>query len=198
MDRLASAPDRADYDDVRDFLRDWESYWDNMEPTGAAVLARAARLANDAAVAVALQIGRIRDGFNSRDPDAFWTALIDVEFLISSLWKMHLAGKLTQSVQGQDWTPLDEFDRAVPNLKLMRDVIQHVDEYGRDATERRHTHPQTGRKVGRRSLHSQMGISGDSFHWLGGTIDFAQAQDAAATLLAAIRVARDGSASTSP
>jgi len=104
---------------------------------------------------------------------------------------MRLAGKLAQTVQGQEWTALREFDSAIPDLKLMRDVAQHVDEYGRDADGRRHTHPRTGRRVGRRSLRSQMGVSRDSFHWLGGTIDFAQARDAAVTLLSAIRAARD-------
>jgi hypothetical protein len=110
---MKSAPKREDYDDIRDFIRDWETYWDQTEPTGLAVLVRAAMVANDAAVAVEMQLGRIREGLRSRDPDAFWEVLIDVEFPISSLWKVRLAGNLARSVMGQTWTALREFDTAV-------------------------------------------------------------------------------------
>lgn len=185
-----AVPDRADYDDVREFLHAWETHWDQTPPSGPAILRRAARLANDAAAAVDLQLGRIRAEVDSADPDAFWTALIDAEFLVASLWKTRLAGRLAQWVQGEDWAGLREFDQALPDLKRMRDVTQHVDEYGRDAESRRHDHPRTGQRVGRRSLHSQMSIGRESFCWLGGTIDFAQARDAAFALLAAIRAVR--------
>jgi len=55
---MKSAPKREDYDDIRDFIRDWETYWDQTEPTGLAVLVRAAMVADDAAVAVDMQLGR--------------------------------------------------------------------------------------------------------------------------------------------
>jgi hypothetical protein len=73
----------------------------------------------------------------------------------------------------------------------MRDVMQHVDEYGRDGAGRRHFHPRTGRQIGRRSLHSQMGFGENSFHWLGDTIDFDRARTASFELMSAIRAARD-------
>jgi hypothetical protein len=143
-----------------------------------------------------MQIGRIRDSFHSRDPDVAWTAFIDIEFLISSLWKMRLAGKLAQSVMGPSWTALGEFDAAIPHLKLMRDVMQHIDEYGQDGEGRRHLNPRTGRWIGRRLLHSQMGFGDNSFNWLGGTLDFDQARDTSLLLLSAIRSARDSAAAT--
>ncbi len=179
---------------IRKFIRDWENYWDNQKPKPSAILRRAASVANDAAVAIEMQLGRIRDGFASRDPDAFWTVQIDIEFLISSLWKMRLAGKLARSVLGQSWTALSEFDRALPHLKLMRDVMEHIDEYGRDADgrARRHYHARTGQLVGRRYLHSQMSHSDKSFNWLGGTLEFDPARVASLQLLSAIREARDG------
>lgn len=147
-------------------------------------------VANDAALAIDMQLGRIRGGFHSKDPDTVWNVLIDIEFLISSLWKMRLAGKLALSVTGRSWTALHDFDVAVPNLKLMRDVMQHLDEYGRDGDSRRHLNPRTGQLVGRRYLHSQTSFDDQSFNWLGGTLDFDQAHGASLQLLSAIRKAR--------
>jgi len=72
---------------------------------------------------------------------------------------------------GPSWTALQEFDQVLPDLKLMRDVAQHIDEYGRDGDNRRHSNPTTGQRVGRRSLHV-MSLGDLSFNWLGGTIDF--------------------------
>jgi hypothetical protein len=87
------------------------------------------------------------------------------------LWRMRLAGNLAQRTMGPSWTALQEFDQVLPDLKLMRDVAQHIDEYGRDGDNRRHSNPTTGQRVGRRSLHV-MSLGDWSFNWLGGTIDF--------------------------
>ena len=191
---MESAPKREDYDEISDFLRDWETYWDQTEPTSPAILARAAQLANEAVVAVDMQLGRIRSGLRSRDPDAFWSVLIDIEFFIATLWKLRLAGNLAHSVMGHSWTALRDFDRAVPDLKLMRDVTQHVDEYGRDGDRRRHSSPTTQQRIGRRSLHT-MSCREQSVHWLGGTIDFDRARTASFELLSAVRAARDQASS---
>jgi len=45
---------------------------------------------------------------------------------------------------GPSWTALQEFDQVLPDLKLMRDVAQHIDEYGRDGDNRRHFNPASG------------------------------------------------------
>jgi hypothetical protein len=115
---MDSAPKREHYRDIREFIRDWDNYWDNVKPSRSAMLRRPAMVANDAAAAIDLQIGRIRDGLHSRDPDAVWTAFIDVEFLISSLWKMRLAAKLTRSVMGQSWAGLRDFRRGRSRLEV--------------------------------------------------------------------------------
>ena len=44
---------------------------------------------------------------------------------------------------GPSWTALQEFDQVL-DLKLMRDVAQHIDEYGRDGDNRRHFNPASG------------------------------------------------------
>jgi hypothetical protein len=193
-DATDSPPNREYYDDIREFIRDWEAYWDKQKPSPSAILRRAARVANDAAVAIDMQLGRIRDGFHSKDPDTQWNVFIEIEFLISSFWKMRLAGKLARSVMGQSWPALREFDSALPHLKPMRDVMEHIDEYGRDADgrARRHYHPRTGQLIGRRYLHSQMSYSYKSFSWLGGTVEFGPARITSLQLLSAVRTARDG------
>ena len=53
--------------------------------TRSGILSRAARLANDAAVAIDMQLGRIHDELGGGDPDALWKALIDVDFLVYAL-----------------------------------------------------------------------------------------------------------------
>lgn len=189
-DAMESAPRRADYADVRDFFHAHETYWDQVTPSRPAILARAAQFANDAAVAIDMQLVRIGDELRGGDPDAFWKALIDVEFLVSALWRMRAAGNLAASAMGKSWTPLDRFNQALPDLELMRHVAQHVDEYGRDGDSRRQFNPTTAELVGRRSLHV-MSFGEWSFNWLGGTIDFDRARKASFALLSAIRTARD-------
>ncbi|OHT67530.1 hypothetical protein BKG67_21500 [Mycobacteroides chelonae] len=130
------APQREDYEDVREFIRDHDAYWNAATPTKLAVLQRAARLANDAAMAIKMQFDRIDGGPMAGDPDGFWKALIDVDFLIAALWRLHLAGRLAQSALGGRWVPLEEFNAALPDLKLMRDVTQHIHEYGTDFDRR--------------------------------------------------------------
>ena len=54
------------------------------------------------------------------------------------------------ATMGPLWTALKKFDQVLPDLNLMRDVAQHIDEYGRDGDNRRHCNPITGQRVGRR------------------------------------------------
>jgi hypothetical protein len=103
---------------------------------------------------------------------------------------MRLAGNLARRTMGPSWTALQEFDQVLPDLKLMRDVAQHIAEYGRDGDNRRHSNPTTGQRVGRRLLHV-MSLGDWSFNWLGGTIDFDRARKASYALLSAIHTARD-------
>lgn len=60
--------------------------------------------------------------------------------------------------------------QALLDLKLMRDVAQHIDEYGRDGGDHRCFNP---------------------ISWLGGTIAFDRAREASYALLSTIRAARD-------
>jgi hypothetical protein len=81
------------------------------------------------------------------------------------------------------------FDQALPHLKLMRDVSQHIAEYGIDGDGRKAINPRTGKPVGRRAL--EVKSLGDTFGWLGGELDLTAADTASMTLLNAIRAERD-------
>ncbi len=71
----------------------------------------------------------------------------------------------------------------------MRDVAQHIDEYGRDGDNRRHCNPITGQRVGRRSLHV-MSLRDLPFNWLGAPL-ISTAGKASDALLSAIHTTRD-------
>jgi hypothetical protein len=185
----AMPPKREDYTDTREFIRDHEAYWDSAVPTNAAVLQRAARLGNDAMMAIRLQLDRIEAGPSQPSDDGYWAVFIDVDFLIAALWRMRQAGVLAKSRIGRWWAPLNAFDQALPHLKLMRDVSQHIAEYGIDGDGRKAINPRTGKPVGRRAL--EVKSLGDTFGWLGGQLDLTAADTASMTLLNAIRTERD-------
>ena len=93
---MESAPKREDYADLRAFVAAHEAYWDGVSPGRSAILSRAARLANDAAVAIDMQLWRIHDELGGGDPDALWKALVDVDFLVCAMedaarWRLDAA-----------------------------------------------------------------------------------------------------------
>lgn len=182
-------PKREDYTDIREFIRDHEAYWDSAAPTNAAVLQQAARLGNDAMMAIRMQLDRIEAGPSQLGEDGYWAVFIDVDFLIAALWRMRQAGMLAKSRIGRWWTPLDAFDRALPDLRLMRDVSQHIAEYGIDGDGRKAINPRTRKPLGRRAL--EVKSLGDTFGWLGGELDLTASETASMTLLNAIRTERD-------
>lgn len=185
----SAPPQRESYTDIREFIRAHEAYWDSAVPTDAAVLQRAARLGNDAMMAIRMQLDRIAAGPSQHGEDGYWAVFIDVDFLIAALWRMRQAGVLAKSRIGRWWAPLDTFDRALPDLKMMRDVSQHIAEYSIDGDGRKAINPRTGKPLGRRAL--EVKSIGDTFRWLGGELDLTTADAASMMLLKAIRAARD-------
>lgn len=149
-------PKREDYTDNREFIRDQEAYWDSAVPTNAAVPQRAARLGNDAMMAIRLQLNRIEAGPSQRNEDGYWEVFIDVDFLIAALWRMRQAGVLAKSRIGRWWAPLNAFDRALPHLKLMRDVNQHIAEYSIDGNGRKQSTRAPGNQWGAEPLRSRV------------------------------------------
>lgn len=116
---------------------------------------------NDAVHAVALQHRRLR----STEPEddtfvmRFWT---DLQFFIVSLRRLRRAAELAtrSDTAAQDVrAALDAFDAAVPSLKTMRNIGEHVDSYALDSPQRH------DKSIDRRQL--EVGEwDGTTFRWL--------------------------------
>lgn len=168
---------------MQDFVDAYEAFHDGRQPTNQATLDRAVRLASESMRAVNLQVRRVR-GSEPEDDEWLFRAWMDLQFLIVALWRLRLVGHLAARIDVGVRKALDVFNRAIPDLKLMRDVAQHLDEYAIDAGH------QTC--VGRRSLEVGR-LNTDEFHWLGGTLNLPQAQQAVEVLYLSIKQARDTS-----
>ncbi len=118
---------------------------------------------------------------------------MDLQFLIVILWRMRQAGVLALSA-GLDAERLREalarFDTQLPDLKRMRDVAQHFDEYAVDGPGRRHARPGRSGKVGRRMLEVGSWDS-SQFRWLDGSISFEIADRASRELYSVVVGVRD-------
>jgi hypothetical protein len=147
-------------------------------------LERARSLANEAMFTVSLQCRRIR----SKEPedDVFvmrWWA--DLQFLIVALRRLRRAAELAirvEPVKDVLSLALRTFDDALPQLAIMRKVGEHIDDYALDSSKRRH------KNVGRGLL--QVGSwDGDTYHWLGKSLNIDAAHEAAYRLFSAITAA---------
>ncbi|MFT4264074.1 MAG: hypothetical protein QM572_11880 [Nocardioides sp.] len=190
-----SVPRRENFDEVGDFIAAHETFRDAQAPTGLAVLERAVRLGGDSLRGIATQVRRIR-GREPEDDDWPGRAWMDLQFLIVILWRMRQAGALALSADTSAdrlRAALARFDAQVPDLKRMRDVAQHYEEYAVDGRGRRHVRPGRADKIGRRML--DVGEwNGSRFNCLGGSIDFEVAGRASQDLFTAIVKARDEAA----
>lgn len=170
---------------MQDFIDAYEAFHDGRQPTNQATLERAVRLASESMRAVDLQVRRIR-GSEPEDDEWLFRAWMDLQFLIVALWRLRLVGHLAARINDGVQKALKVFNREIPDLKLMRDVAQHLDEYAIDAGHQR--------CVGHRSL--EVGdLNTDEFQWLGGTLNLPQARQAAVVLYLSIKQARDASIS---
>jgi hypothetical protein len=191
-------PHREDFDDVREFIAAHESFHDAQPPTPLAILERAVRLGSDSLHGITLQIRRIQ---GTEPEDAEWWARLwlDCQFLVMVLWRMRQAGVLaTQAKIERDRLrrALAQFDAKLPDLKRMRDVAQHFEEYAVDGKGRRHFRSSKKAKIGRRQLEVGSWDVDEAGHltryrWLDGVIDFQLATDASWALYREIQAIRD-------
>jgi|GEM_PF-1613127 hypothetical protein len=187
-----SAPRREDFDDIREFIAAHEAFHDAHPPTTLAILERAVRLGSDSLWGMGVQIRRVR-GSEPEDDEWWARTWMDLQFLIVVLWRMRQSGVLALSA-GTDTERLQEalahFDTQLPDLKRMRDVAQHFDEYAVDGPGRRHARPGRSDKVGRRMLEVGSWDS-SQFRWLDGSINFAIADRASRELYSIIVTVRN-------
>jgi hypothetical protein len=135
-------------------------------PTDTATVSRAGRLANRAVWTLQLQRDRLRS-FDPMDDDCMFQLWADLEFFIVTLHRLRKAAELMRKVavvKRQVTVALREFDRAIPQLATMRDVLAHIDDYATDRDSRHHG------TISRRQLEVLSG-DGKVMRWLGYEID---------------------------
>lgn len=156
-----------------------------MPASPAVTYERARRLANIALWGVSLQCRRLA---SSEPEDATfvlrrWT---DFDFLIVCLTRLRRAATLAArvpQVRGQMVEAIAAFDAALPSLRRMRNVAEHIDDY---ATEQGRETP----FVPRQSLEvSMMSVDGMELNWIGGHLNAAEALVASRRLFEAMKVA---------
>ncbi|HXJ18984.1 MAG TPA: hypothetical protein VMT03_02035 [Polyangia bacterium] len=139
----------------------------------AAVSDRALSLANEAMFTVDLQVRRVR-GHEPEDEVFVLRWWADLQFLIVALRRLRRAAQL--GLHGLEETraaidgAIKAFDEDLPDLTVMRNVGEHIDDYARGRGRHREVRP-GGLQVG--------GFDGTTFRWLNRepTIDEAEGPD---------------------
>lgn len=152
-------------------------------PSDAATIERAHSLANEAIHMVALQRRRLQSE-EPEDETFIFRRWADFQFFIVSLRRLRQAALLAArptAGKAAIESAISEFDDSLPDLRKMRNVGEHVDEY---AVERGRD-----RSVSRRAL--QVGtFNATTLEWLGERLDADEALAAAERLYGAIKDAR--------
>lgn len=107
----------------------------------------------------------------------------DFDFLIVTLTRLRRAAKLAATVpeiKAMLLIALNEFDLALPNLKKLRDVAEHIDDYALDNGRER--------SISRKALEvSFISLDGPTLEWLGHQLNAQDALHAAQKLFQAIQ-----------
>ena len=101
---------------------------------------------SDASRCASLQLERIQDSKVSglRESLQLW---FDWQTLMTQLWRMRKAALLiarVQSAQSPVGVAVKQFDEVLPNLKLYRDVFEHMDSYVLEDNNRHNLHVGNG------------------------------------------------------
>jgi hypothetical protein len=151
-------------------------------PSADATYDRARRRANISLWAVALQRRRL-ETTEPEDKDFVFRRWADFDYLLVSLTRLRRAACLAATIpelQTQLNLAIAAFDTALPGLKNMRDVAEHLDDYARGK----------GRKetVRRQELEvSSLEDDNKTLNWIGHSLNADTALDAGQKLLTAIQ-----------
>ena len=153
-------------------------------PTEAATYERARRLANVAMWSIELQCRRL-EAVEPEDAEFVLRRWADFDFLIVALTRLRRATRLAAKIpqlQASLGTALVQFDKALPDLKKMRDVAEHVDDYAVDQGRQK--------AVSRKSLEvSTIEADGPTLCWLQARLNARDASQASRVLFAALKEA---------
>jgi hypothetical protein len=154
-------------------------------PTDVAVIERAIRLADIEMHAVALQRRRLATS-EPEDEEFLFRWWTDLQFFILALARLRRYAQVAlaaPSAADHVQAALAVFDRAVPGLRLMRNIGEHGDEYALNRSRRRE------KSIGSRQL--EVGLwNGQTYQWLGTELNVDEALEAAKALFAALRSLR--------
>jgi hypothetical protein len=151
-----------------------------MKSDNAATYERARRLANQALWTVDLQSRRLNSV--EREDDKFilrkWS---DFHFLIVALTRLRRAAELAAKVPAireQVRGALKIFDAALPHLKKMRDVAEHIDDYAVDSGK--------DGSISRKNLEDG-NTNGEIWQWLGFELNASEALSASIGLFEVLK-----------
>ncbi len=133
------------------------------KPSDGATMERAISLSREYICAVRLQKNRLQKPCSEEYSFQF-KYCIDLQFFIISLYRfrnmVNLATKI-DSISKYMCEAIEEFDRNIPDLKIMRDVGEHMYDYGIDS-KKRHV-----REINRKDLQADSFSVDMVFTWLG-------------------------------
>jgi hypothetical protein len=158
---------------------------EHMPQSAASILERAIRLTNIEIHAVALQRRRLANAEREDDEFLFrwWT---DLQFFIVALSRLRRYASIALRVPLvalQVQSALDAFDRAVPDLAVLRNTGEHADEYAVDSDKRRL------KAIDSRQL--EVGAwNGQTYQWLGRRLNVDEALAAGEALFKALQEMR--------
>jgi hypothetical protein len=111
--------------------------------------------------------------------------LTDFTFLVVSLTRLRRAAQLAAGVPELQLLlseAIGQFDRALPGLNVMRNVGEHIDDYGIDQGR--------NKAIARQSLEvASLEEEGPTLHWLGAKLNAHEALEAGRHLFVAVKEA---------
>lgn len=124
------------------------------------IILRAFTFFQDASEGAGIQMERIKNS-SPDETNALWHLWFDWQTLMTHLWRMRKAALLMRKIQAVS-SRVDKavavFDKELPNLKLYRDVFEHMESYVFEDKKRHYQH------IGLGGL--QVGqVSSESFLW---------------------------------
>jgi hypothetical protein len=149
-------------------------------PSQGAILERALSLSREACYAVKLQCRRLRTEAPEDEVclSRWW---VDLHFLILVLYRLKRSASIAAKVykiKKQVNQSIRDFDAALPNLKQMRDVIEHCEQYAFD---------KGGHKNISRGQLQKGSWDGTTYQWLDYTLNIDDALAAANQLFMALK-----------
>ncbi len=150
------------------------------------ILYRAMIRANRAMFTIQMQVRRIGSS-EPEDSSFLGRRIADFEFLVVAATRLRRAGNLAKKAKETNGTianALSAFDNALPELKKLRDIAEHIDEYSVDDG--------WDKSIERQYLENfAVTNGGKTFTWLDCSINVDELSDACLDLYLAVKNAKE-------